>query len=215
VVFLVRKGNPQKIHDWNDLLKPGVQVIASNPKTSSGGRWAYLAAWAQAAKRPGGSDSAARAYVKDLYKHVPVLDTGARGSTITFAQRGIGDVLLSWENEAYLAQEEFGRDKFEIVNPSASILAEPTVAVVDKNVDQHGVRKVAEAYLKGLYAESAQELIARHHYRPTDPRVAARHAAEFPNIRLYTVNDAFGGWASAQKRHFADGGEFDRFQTKQ
>jgi len=210
IVFLVRKGNPKAIKDWPDLVKPGVAVIASNPKTSGGARWSFLAAWAWAEHRDGGSTDAAKAYVTDLYRNVPVLDSGARGSTTTFAQRGIGDVLLSWENEAHLALDEFGADKFEIVYPSASILAEPPVTVVDKNVERHGTRAVAEAYLAFLYTSDAQKAVARNHYRPRDPEVASAFAAEFPAIRLYTVGDAFGGWQKAQAEFFADGGVFDQ-----
>jgi len=209
IVFLVRKGNPWKIKDWGDLVKPGVHVITPNPKTSGGARWAYLAAWAYAQKKPGGSDASAKAFVTELYKHVPVLDSGARGSTITFSKRGIGDVLLSWENEAHLAlKEEPG--KFEIVYPSSSILAEPPVALVDKNVDSHGTRKVAEAYLQFLYTKKAQEIEAQNFYRPRDKAVLAAHAKDFPDIKLYTVDDLFGGWTKAQATHFADGGVFDQ-----
>ena len=210
IVFLVRKGNPWHVKDWADLVKPGIQVITPNPKTSGGARWAYLAAWAWAEHKPGGSAASAKAYVADLYKHVPVLDTGARGSTTTFVQRGIGDVLLSWENEAYLALDELGRDKFEIVYPSVSMLAEPPVALLDKNVDRHGTRAVAEAYLKFLYTKPAQEIEAKNHYRPLDQKVEAAHAKEFPALKLYTVDEAFGGWQKAQATHFADGGVFDQ-----
>ena len=209
IVFVVRKGNPWKIHDWSDLIKPGIQIVMPNPKTSGGARWAYLAAWAYAEKKPGGNADKAKAYVSDLYKHVPVLDTGARGSTTTFAERGIGDVLLCWENEAYVAMDEMGRDKFEIVYPSVSILAEPPVAVVDKNVDRHNTRKVAEAYLHFLYTKPAQEIEAKNHYRPRDAQILAAHT-EFKKITLYNVNDVFGGWQKAQKTHFADGGVFDQ-----
>jgi sulfate transport system substrate-binding protein len=210
IVFLVRKGNPWKIRDWSDLVKPGISVIAPNPKTSGGARWAYLAAWAYAEKKPGGSPDAAKAFVSDLYRHIPVLDSGARGSTVTFAQRGIGDVLLAWENEAYLAKEEFGADKFDIVYPPASILAEPPVSLVDKNVDRHGTRKVADAYLHFLYSKEGQEIEAKNHYRPTDPAVLAAHAKAFPSLKLYTITDVFGGWQKAHKTHFADGGVFDQ-----
>jgi len=212
IVFLVRKGNPKGIKDWNDLIKEGVEVITPNPKTSGGARWNYLAAWAYALKQPGGSDESAQKFVAELFKHVPVLDTGARGATTTFVQRGIGDVLLAWENEAFLAQKELGPDQFEIVVPSISILAEPPVAVVDKIVDKHGTRKVAEAYVKYLYSPEAQELVAENFYRPTDPTVAARHKADFPDIPLVTI-DEFGGWAKAQATHFADGGVFDQIYT--
>ena len=210
IVFLVRKGNPWKIRDWPDLIKPGVHVITPNPKTSGGARWAYLAAWAYALKAPGGNADKARAFVTQLYRHVPVLDTGARGSTTTFVQRGIGDVLLSWENEAYLALKEQEGDKFQIVYPSNSILAEPPVAVLDKNADRHGTRKVAEAYLQFLYSKDAQEIEARDYYRPRDPQVMAAHAKQFPAIPLFTIDEEFGGWQKAQAAHFADGGVFDQ-----
>jgi sulfate/thiosulfate-binding protein len=210
IVFLVRKGNPWKIHDWPDLLKPGVQVVTPNPKTSGGARWAYLAAWASIEKKPGGGKDAAKAFVQKLYAHVPVLDTGARGSTTTFAQRGIGDVLLAWENEAHLALKEEGGDRFQIVYPPTSILAEPPVAVVDKNADRHGTRKVAEAYLQFLYSSEAQEIEARDFYRPRDAKILAAHAKDFPNLTLYTIDDVFGGWSKAQATHFADGGVFDQ-----
>ena len=210
IVFLVRKGNPWKIKDWGDLVKPGVQVITPNPKTSGGARWSYLAAWAWAEHQPGGNADKAKAFVADLYEHVPVLDTGARGSTPTFVQRGIGDVLLSWENEAYLALDELGHDKFEIVYPSSSVLAEPPVAILDKNVDRHGTRAVSEAYVKYLYTKPAQEIEAKNHYRPRDPQVAAEHAKDFPSIKLYSVDADFGGWQKVQKTHFADGGVFDQ-----
>jgi sulfate transport system substrate-binding protein len=209
IVFLVRKGNPWKIHDWPDLVKPGLQVVVPNPKTSGGARWAYLAAWAYAEKKPGGNADAAKAYITQFYKHVPVLDTGARGSTTTFAERGIGDVLVCWENEAYLALDEMGKDKFDIVYPSVSILAEPPVAVVDKNADRHRARKAAAAYLQFLYTKEAQEIAAKNHYRPRDPQVLAAHP-EFKKIPLYTINDVFGGWQKAQAKHFADGGVFDQ-----
>jgi sulfate transport system substrate-binding protein len=210
IVFLVRKGNPWKIHDWQDLVKPGIQVITPNPKTSGGARWAYLAAWAYALKQPGGNPEKAKAFVQALYKHVPVLDTGARGSTTTFVQRGIGDVLLDWENEAQLALKEQGGEKFEIVYPKVSILAEPPVSVVDKNVDRHNTRKVAEAYLQFLYTKQAQEIEAKNFYRPRDPQVAKAFAKNFPSLTLYTIDDVFGGWTKAQATHFADGGVFDQ-----
>jgi len=210
IVFLVRKGNPWKIKDWPDLIKPGVHVITPNPKTSGGARWAYLAAWTYALKAPGGDADKARAFVAQLYKHVPVLDTGARGSTTTFVQRGIGDVLLSWENEAYLALKEEGGDKFQIVYPSNSILAEPPVAMLDRNVDRHGTRKVAEAYLHFLYSRQAQQIEAANFYRPRDPHVLAAHARQFPTIPLFSVGEVFGGWQKAQAAHFADGGVFDQ-----
>ncbi len=209
-VFLVRKGNPWKLKDWSDLIKPGIQVITPNPKTSGGARWAYLAAWAYALKAPGGNPEKAKAFVQALYKHVPVLDTGARGATTTFVQRGIGDVLLAWENEAYLALKEHGADKFEIVYPKVSILAEPPVAMLDKNVDRHGTRKVAEAYLQFLYTKQAQEIEAKNFYRPRDPEVLKAYAKQFPTIPLYTIDEEFGGWQKAQATHFADGGVFDQ-----
>lgn len=210
IVFLVRKGNPWKVKDWSDLVKKNIQVITPNPKTSGGARWAYLAAWAWAKHRPGGNAEKAKQFVADLYRHVPVLDTGARGSTTTFVQRGIGDVLLSWENEAYLALDELGPDKFEIVYPSASILAEPPVTIIDKNVDRHGTRKLAEAYVKFLYTRKAQEIEAKNYYRPRDPQVAKAFAKKFPALKLYTVDKEFGGWQKAQQVHFADGGVFDQ-----
>jgi len=210
IVFLVRKGNPKGIHDWNDLIKPGVQVITPNPKTSGGARWNFLAAWGYALKQPGGNEAKAKAFVKTLFQHVPVLDTGARGATNTFAQRGIGDVLLAWENEALLAKHEPGGDRFEIVVPSISILAEPPVAVVDKNVDAHGTRQVAQAYLKFLYSPQAQEIEARNFYRPRSPTVAARYAAQFPKVNTFTLADVFGTWRQVQAKFFADGGVFDQ-----
>jgi sulfate transport system substrate-binding protein len=213
IVFLVRKGNPKRIKDWGDLVRPGVAVITPNPKTSGGARWNYLAAWAWARKQPGGSDATAREFIKALYKNVPVLDTGARGSTTTFAQRGIGDVAISWENEAWLATKELGPDKFEIVIPSVSILAEPSVAVVDKVVLRRGTRVIAEEYLKYLYTPEGQEIAARNYYRPRNPEVAARHAELFPKHELVTIKD-FGGWAKAQKEHFGDGGVFDQINTQ-
>jgi len=205
----VRKGNPKGIRDWSDLVRPGIQVITPNPKTSGGARWNYLAAWEYARRRNGGSDAKAREYVTALFKNVPVLDSGARGSTTTFAQRGLGDVLLAWENEAFLAMAELGADKFEIVAPSISILAEPSVAVVDKVVDKRGTRALAEAYLKHLYGEPAQALAAKHHYRPRNAEVAGRYADKFAKIQMTTIAD-FGGWAAAQKTHFDDGGLFDQ-----
>jgi sulfate transport system substrate-binding protein len=209
VVFVVRKGNPRQIHDWDDLVKPGTVVVTPNPKTSGGGRWSYLAAWAWARQKLG-DDGKAREYVRALYKNVPVLDSGARGSTITFAQRGIGQVLLAWENEAQLLVNEMGRDKFEVIFPSTSILAEPPVAVVDRNVDKHGTRAVAEAYLKFLYSDEGQEIGARHHYRPRDAAAFARHAAQFPKIKVISVDEGFGGWQKAHATHFADGAIFDQ-----
>jgi sulfate/thiosulfate-binding protein len=210
IVFLVRKGNPKGIQDWGDLVKDGVEVITPNPKTSGGARWNYLAAWGWALKQPGGSAETAQAFVKSLYSHVPVLDSGARGSTTTFVQRGIGDVLLAWENEAFLAVKELGPDQFDIVVPSVSILAEPPVAVVDKVVDAHGTRKVAEAYLNYLYTPEGQEIAAKNFYRPTDPKVAAAHEKDFPKVNLITIDEEFGGWAKAQPEHFGDGGTFDQ-----
>ncbi|MFZ6751891.1 sulfate ABC transporter substrate-binding protein [Undibacterium sp. Dicai25W] len=210
IVFLVRKGNPKAVKDWADLIKPGVSVITANPKTSGGARWAYLAAWGYAQKASGGTPATAKDYVSKLYKNVPVLDSGARGATVTFTERGIGDVLLSWENEAHLALKEFGADKFEIITPSISVLAEPSVAVVDKVVDKHGTRKVAEAYLNYLYTDAAQDIIGNNFYRPSDERAAKKFASKFPDIKLFTVDDTFGGWTKAQKDHFADGGVFDQ-----
>jgi len=209
IVFLVRKGNPKGIKDWADLVKPGVQVITPNPKTSGGARWNYLAAWAYALKQPGGSDAKAKEFVTALYKNVPVLDSGARGSTVTFVQRGIGDVLLAWENEAFLSIKELGPDKVDIVVPSLSILAEPPVAIVDKVVDKKGTRAVAQAYLEYLYTPEAQEIAARNYYRPRLDAVAKKYAASFPKVNLITIDDVFGGWQKAQKTHFADGGVFD------
>jgi sulfate transport system substrate-binding protein len=209
IVFLVRKGNPKRIRDWGDLVRPGIGVVTPNPKTSGGARWNYLAAWEYAKRQPGGSDAAARSFVARLFKNVPVLDTGARGSTTTFVQRGIGDVLLAWENEAYLALAET-KSAVEIVTPSLSILAEPPVAVVDTVVDRKGTRKVAEAYLQFLYSPEGQDVAARHHYRPRDAKVAAKYAGRFAAVELFTIDQAFGGWQAAQKTHFADGGTFDQ-----
>ena len=209
IVFLVRKGNPKAIRDWPDLVRPGVQVITPNPKTSGGARWNYLAAWGDAVRRPGATEATATAYLTELFKHVPVLDTGARGSTTTFVQRGIGDVLLAGENEAVLAVEELGADTVDIVVPPFSILAEPPVAVIDQVVDRKGTRAVAEAYLQYLYEEPSQVLIAENYYRPRDPAVAQRFASRFPQLNLATIAD-FGGWTEAQAKHFADGGVFDR-----
>ncbi len=213
IILLVRKGNPKGIKDWGDLVKPGVSVITANPKTSGGARWAYLAAWGYALKQPGGTDLKAQAFVGELFKHVPVLDSGARGSTVTFAERGLGDVLLAWENEAYLSLKEFGADKFELVYPSISILAEPPVAVVDKVVDKRGTREVAQAYLEYLYTPEGQEIAARNFYRPTDAKIAAKYDKSFPKLKLFSIDDTFGGWAKAQKTHFADGGVFDQIYT--
>src|SRR5688500_8148012 len=209
IVFLVRKGNPKGIKDWGDLVRPGVQVITPNPKTSGGARWNYLAAWEYARRRRGGNDAKARDYVTALFKNVPVLDSGARSATTTFVQRGIGDVLLAWENEAYLASAE-AKGKVEIVTPSLSILAEPPVAVVDKVVARKGTKAVAEAYLQFLYTPEGQEIAARNHYRPRDEKVAAKYAGTFAKVELFTIDQAFGGWQSAQKTHFNDGGMFDR-----
>ena len=209
VVFLVRKGNPKGIKDWADLAKPGIQIITANPKTSGGVRWNYLAAWGYMLRQPGGTEDKARQFVSDLYRKVPVLDSGARGSTITFVQRRIGDVLLAWENEAYLALDE-SPGQLEIVAPSISILAEPPVAVVDKVVDRKGTRAIAEAYLQYLYSPEGQEIAAKRHYRPRDQAVATRFASSFAKVKLFTIDDVFGGWQKAQKTHFADGGVFDQ-----
>jgi len=209
IVFLVRKGNPKGIKDWNDLGKPGIQVITPNPKTSGGARWNYLAAWAYALKQPGGNDAKAKEFVTSLFKNVPVLDSGARGATTTFVQRGIGDVLLAWENEAFLSIKELGPDKVDIVVPSLSILAEPSVTVVDKVVDKKGTRAVAQAYLEYLYTPEGQEIAAKHYYRPRLEAVAKKYAATFPKVNLTTIDAVFGGWQKAQKTHFADGGTFD------
>jgi len=214
IVFLVRKGNPKGIKDWGDLVKPGVAVITTNPKTSGGARWNYLAAWAYALKQPGGNDTTAKEFVAKLYKNVPVLDSGARGATTTFVQRGIGDVFLSWENEALLAEKELGAGQVEIVTPSLSILAEPTVTVVDKVADKRGTRKLAEAYLNYLYTPEGQEIAAKNYYRPRLPAVAEKYAAQFSKVHLITIDEAFGGWQKAQKTHFADGGTFDQIYQK-
>ncbi|MDI3380463.1 sulfate ABC transporter substrate-binding protein [Xenophilus aerolatus] len=212
IVFLVKKGNPKGLKDWDDLVKPGVQVITPNPKTSGGARWNYLAAW-EFAKRKYGGDAKAKDFVGNLYKNVPVLDTGARGSTITFVQRGVGDVLLAWENEAFLAIKEFGPDKFDIVVPSISILAEPAVTVVDKVADKHGTRAVAEEYLKYWYTDEGQDIAGRNYYRPTADKAKAKYANQFPKLALFTIDEAFGGWTQADKAHFADGGSFDQIYT--
>jgi sulfate/thiosulfate-binding protein len=209
IVFLVRKGNPKGIKDWDDLVKPGISVITPNPKTSGGARWNYLAAWGYALKKYGSADRA-RQFVADIYKNVPVLDTGARGSTVTFVERGVGDVLLAWENEAFLAQREFGKDKFEIVAPSLSILAEPPVAVVDAVAGKKGTRAVAEAYLKYWYSKEGQEIAARNSYRPRDPEIAKKYENDFAKVGLFTIDDVFGGWTKAQQEHFSDGGIFDQ-----
>ncbi|WP_110189191.1 sulfate ABC transporter substrate-binding protein [Pokkaliibacter plantistimulans] len=209
IVLLVRKGNPKHIRDWDDLVRDDVEVITPNPKTSGGARWNYLAAWGYALKKYGSEDKAYD-FVRDIFRHVPVLDSGARGATNTFVQRGLGDVLIAWENEAFLSVNELGKGEFDIVVPSLSILAEPPVTVVDKNVDKHGTREVATAYLQGLYSEEAQRIAARNFYRPTDPKVAAEFASQFPTLDLITVDDTFGGWQQAQQKHFNDGGVFDR-----
>jgi sulfate transport system substrate-binding protein len=213
IVFLVRKGNPKGLRGWDDLVKPGIQVITPNPKTSGGARWNYLAAWAHALKSSGGDEGKAKEFVRLLYRNVPVLDSGARGSTTTFVERGIGDVLLAWENEAMLAVRETGGDKLEIVVPSVSVLAEPPVAVVERVALRHGTREVARAYLEYLYSKEGQEIIARHYYRPRDAEIAARYAASFPQLKLATIAD-FGGWASVQRTHFSDGGVFDQISAR-
>ena len=213
IVFLVRKGNPKAIKDWDDLVKPGISVITPNPKTSGGARWNYLAAWGYGLKKYG-SDAKAQEFVGKILANVPVLDSGARGATTTFVERGVGDVLLAWENEALLAQKELGPDKFDIVAPSLSILAEPPVAVVDKVVDKRGTRAVAQAYLEFLYTPEGQTIAAENYYRPIDPTVAAKYAKQYPKVTLFTIDEVFGGWAKAQKTHFADGGSFDKIYTK-
>ncbi|CAI1117419.1 sulfate ABC transporter substrate-binding protein [Serratia entomophila] len=214
IVFLVRKGNPKQIHDWPDLIKSGVSVITPNPKTSGGARWNYLAAWGYALHYNNNDKAKAQDFVKSLYKNVEVLDSGARGATNTFVERGIGDVLIAWENEALLAEKELGKDKFEIITPSESILAEPTVSVVDKVVDKRGTRDVATAYLKYLYTPEGQTIAAKNYYRPRDPAVAAKFAEQFPKLKLFTVDDTFGGWTEAQKVHFATGGVFDEISKR-
>jgi sulfate transport system substrate-binding protein len=214
IVFLVRKGNPKRIRDWNDLVRPGVSVITPNPKTSGGARWNYLAAWGYALNRNHGDQNKAREFVAQLFHRVPVLDPGTRGATTTFVQRGIGDVLIAWENEAFLAVKELGRDRFEIVAPSVSILAEQPVSVVDRVANRRGTAAVAKAYLEYLYSEEGQEIAARHYYRPRSKTVADRHAAQFPHLYLFTVSQVFGNWQNAQKTHFADGGIFDQIYGK-
>lgn len=213
IVFLVRKGNPKHIRDWEDLVKPGVSVITPNPKTSGGARWSYLAAWGYALKKNNGDDKKAEEFVTRLYRNVPVLDSGARGSTTTFAQRGIGDVLLSWENEAFLALNELGKDKVEVVTPALSILAEPPVSVVDKVAARHGTADAAKAYLEFLYTEEGQEIGARNYYRPRSAQALAKFPGRFPNLQFFTIDELFGGWQKAQKRHFEDGGVFDRIYS--
>jgi sulfate/thiosulfate transport system substrate-binding protein len=215
IVFLVRKGNPKGIKDWNDVVKPGVGVVVPNPKSSGGARWAYLAAYAYALEKNNHDDAAARSFITKLYKNVPILDSGARGSTITFAKNGVGDVLLAWENEAHLAQKEFGADNFEIVTPSLSILAEPPVAVVDKNAKRHGTTEVANEYLKYLYSDEGQEIAAKNFYRPRNEAIAAKYAANFTQLKLVTLEQEFGSWAKAQQTHFADGGTFDQIYQPQ
>ena len=214
IVFLVKKGNPKGIKDWDDLVKPGVSVITPNPKTSGGARWNYLAAWGYALKQYGNDPKKAQDFVARLFSNVPVLDSGARGSLVTFTERGVGDVFISWENEAYLATKELGPDKFQIVVPSLSILAEPPVTVVDKNVDRKATREVAQAYLQYLYSPEGQDIAAQNYYRPIDPKVAARYDKQFTKVNLFTIDEVFGGWAKAQKTHFADGGVFDQIYTR-
>lgn len=213
IIFLVRKGNPKGIKDWADLARPGVAVITPNPKTSGGAQWNYLAAWEYGRRNLGGDDKA-KEFVTNIYKNVPVLDSGARGSTTTFVERGVGDVLITWENEAFLALKEYGADKLEIVAPSLSILAEPPVAIVDKVVDKRGTRQIAEAYLQYLYSDEGQEIAAKHFYRPTNEKVAAKYTAQFPKLELFRIDDAFGGWKNAHKTHFSDGGHFDQIYLK-
>lgn len=210
IVFLVRKGNPKGIKDWSDLARPGISVITPNPKTSGGARWNHIAAWGYALKQPGGNEKTAQEFLTKIYKNVPVLDSGARGSTTTFIERGIGDVLVTWENEALLAIKELGPEKVEIVSPSISILAEPPVAVVDKVVDRRGTRKVAEAYLQFLYTDEGQEIAAQNYYRPIDEKIAKKYATQYPKLKLFTIEEVAGGWNKAQKTHFADGGIFDQ-----
>ena len=213
IVFLVRKGNPKGIKDWNDLSKDGVEVVTPNPKTSGGARWNYLAAWGYALKQPGGNDDKAKDLVGTIYKNTKVLDSGARGALTTFTERGIGDVLISWENEAYLAAKELGADKFEIITPSISILAEPSVAVVDKFADKHGTRKVSEEYLKYLYSAEGQDIAGKHYYRPRDAKAAEKYKGQFAEVKTFTIDEVFGGWTKAQDIHFKDGGVFDQLYT--
>lgn len=214
IVFLVRKGNPKGIKDWSDLTKPGIEIITPNPKTSGGARWNYLAAWAYALKQPGGNADKAQTFVKNIYSNVKVLDSGARGSSTTFTERGMGDVLIAWENEAFLSVKELGPDKYDIVTPSLSILAEPPVTVVDKNVDKKGRRQIATAYLEYLYSPEGQEIAGKHYYRPRDAKIAAKYAHQFAKVKLVTIDEVFGGWQKAQKTHFADGGIFDQIMKK-
>lgn len=214
VVFLVRKGNPKNIRDWNDLTKDGVEIITPNPKTGGAPRWIYLSAWGYALKQPAGNDAKARELVKKIYHNVKVLDSGARGSLTTFAERGIGDVLLSWENEALLATQGLGKDKFEIIYPSISILAEPSVAIIDKTVDKNGNRQLARGYLNFLYSPQGQQLAAKHYFRPRNPQVAAKYAAQFPKVKLFSIHDVFGGWEKAQKTHFVNGAIFDQIYSQ-
>jgi sulfate/thiosulfate transport system substrate-binding protein len=215
IIFLVRKGNPKHIKDWDDLVRPGVSVITPNPKTSGGARWNYLAAWGYALKKSGGDESKARDFISRLYKNVPVLDSGARGSTTTFVERGVGDVLIAWENEVLLGAKDLGQDKFDVAVPSVSILCEPTVSVVDKVVDKKGTRAVAEAYLQYLYSPEGQEIAAKHYYRPRSQAVANKYASQFPQVKLFTLAEIIGDWQKTQKTHFADGGVFDQIYQPQ
>jgi len=214
IVFLVRKGNPKSIKDWGDLVKDGVQVVTPNPKTSGGARWNYLAAWAYALRQPGGTEASAKEFVTKLFKNVPVLDPAARGALTTFTERGIGDVFLSWENEAHLATKELGPDKYDIIVPVSSILAEPPVTIVDANVDKQGTREVAQAYLEYLYSPEGQDIAGKHYYRPRDPKAAEKYKAQLSPVQLFTIDEVFGGWQKAQKTHFSDGGTFDQIYTR-